>query len=220
MKKLIFSLAFLFSVSVAYAQFHFGGNFSVNFSNELSSYNSGVSVNKEISYLVSLQPKLYWNFNEKMQAGGRIGFAFGRLATGLVETEGADSQTIVNRAVGWTLAPFFGYRLLNWKRVNVWAEANVIVGQFYNTDKKKAASKEWGTRTEYGFQILPVVNIDLTEKLALQLHLGFISLGWYGSRSEYADRIVTTSDWDLHKGGIAGLIQGFSDYGIGIVRTF
>lgn len=37
--------------------------------------------------------------------------------------------------------------------------------------------------------------------------LGIISLGWYGTSSNYADRVVTASSWDVHKGGLAGIAR-------------
>lgn len=220
MKKIIITLLFSLVALSASAQFHFGGQFSINFSNERTSYSSGTIRDKENAYLVNLQPKIYWNINEKMQIGGRVGFAFGRLTTGTIYNTEKEAESIANRAIGWSLSPFYGYRLLNWNKVSVWAEANLFFGQYYNTDKKKATASEWGTLSEYGFQILPVVNIGLTDKLDLQLHLGFISLGWYGTRADYADRIITTSDWDLHKGGFTGVAQGLLDYGIGLVKKF
>lgn len=224
MKKFFFTLLLAFITLSANAQFHFGGQFSINFANEHTDWSNGATDNKEHAYLVNLKPKVYWNIGEKMQVGGRIGFAFGRMATGLVYDEKkSDSEKAVievNRAIGWSVSPFFGYKLLSWKKVGVWAEANAFVGQYYNVNKPQTGSKEWSNQMEYGFQILPVVNIDLTEKLALQLHLGFISLGWYGTRADYPDRVVTTSSWDLHKGGFAGIAQGLADYGIGLVKKF
>lgn len=224
MKKFFFTLLLAFITLSANAQFHFGGQFSINFANEHTDWSNGATDNKEHAYLVNLKPKVYWNIGEKMQVGGRIGFAFGRMATGLVydEKKSDSEKTVieVNRAIGWSVSPFFGYKLLSWKKVGVWAEANAFVGQYYNVNKPQTGSKEWSNQMEYGFQILPVVNIDLTEKLALQLHLGFISLGWYGTRADYPDRVVTTSSWDLHKGGFAGIAQGLADYGIGLVKKF
>lgn len=221
MKKIIITLLLSLVALSASAQFHFGGQFSINFANEHTDYSSGTTDNKEHAYLVNLKPKVYWNIGEKMQVGGRIGFAFGRLTNGVIyESEKKDQTINVNRAVGWSVSPFFGYKLLDWKAVSVWAEANAFIGQYYNVNKPKTGSQEWGTQTEYGFQILPVVNIDLNEKLALQLHLGFISLGWYGTRADYPEKVVTTSTWDLHKGGFAGIAQGLADYGIGLVKKF
>lgn len=221
MRKLFLTLLLAFITLSANAQFHFGGQFSINFANEHTDYSSGATENKEHAYMVNLKPKVYWNLGEKMQVGGRIGFAFGRITNGVIyESEKKDQTVDVDRAIGWSVTPFFGYKLLNWKTISVWAEANAFVGQLYNVNKPQTGSKEWSNQLEYGFQILPVINIDLTEKLALQLHLGFISLGWYGTRSDYPDKVVTASSWDMHKGGFAGVAQGLADYGIGLVRKF
>ncbi len=226
MKKIIFICLLAFVAVSANAQFHFGGSFNINFANEHTDYSSiGYSDDKENAYMIQLKPKFYWNIGERMQVGGRIGFAFGRLNTGMIyDSEKTDKEEdIVNidRAIGWSVSPFFGYKLLEWKIVSVWGEANVFLGQNYNVGKeRKIFFPEWSREMEFGFQILPVVNIDLTEKLALQLHLGFISLGWYGTRSDYPEKVVTTSNWDLHKGGFAGLAQGLADYGIGVVKKF
>ena len=143
------------------------------------------------------------------------------MTTGMIyDSEKKEQAVTVNRALGWSLTPFFGYRLLDWNTVSVWAEANAFVGQYYNVENPNATTNVWGKESEYGFQILPVININLKEKLDLQIHLGFISLGWYGTKEEYANRVVTTSSWDMHKGGFVGLLQGLSDYGISLVRKF
>ena len=84
MKKLLFTFITLFLAVSANAQFHFGGSFSINFDNENTKYSSGSTTNKENAFLINLKPKVYWNLTDKMQVGGRIGFAFGRLNTGTV----------------------------------------------------------------------------------------------------------------------------------------
>lgn len=221
MRKLLFICLFVAVAVSANAQFHLGGQFSINFDNEHTDYASGTVENKEHAFIISLRPKVYWNLNEKMQVGGRVGFAFGRMTNGVIyESEKVDRANTVNRAIGWSISPFFGYKLLNWKAVSVWAEANAFVGQLYNVDKSGQNPEECTKETEYGFQILPVLNIDLTETLALQLHFGFISLGWYGTRCDYPNKVTTTSSWDLHKGGFAGVAKGLADYGIGLVKRF
>lgn len=224
MKKLILTILLVLTALSANAQFHFGGQFNINFSNEHTDYFTGTAYNKEHAFIVSVKPKIYWNIKEKMQVGGRVGVAFGRLTNGVIyeseKKEQEQPEDDVNRALGWSISPFFGYRLIDWKKVSIWAEANVFVGQYYNVDKEGSSTSSWTNQLEYGFQILPVVNIDVTEKLALQLHLGFISLGWYGTRASYPKKTVTTSTWDLHKGGFVGILQGLSDYGIGLVKKF
>lgn len=222
MKRIIISMLFALAALQAGAQFHYGGDFNIRFTNEHTDFaEKGQTADKELAYMVNLRPKVYWNIGEKMQVGTRVGFAFGRLTNGTIYDEKKQEQpNFVNRAIGWSVAPFFGYRVLRWKFLSAWAEGNVFVGQYYNLKKPGKDSTEWINQLEYGFQVIPVVNIDLTEKMALQVHLGILSLGWYGTRSKYNDKVVTTNDWDLHKGGFSGLLQGLTDYGIGIVRTF
>lgn len=221
--KTIFGFMFATISLAANAQFHLGGQFSINYSNEHTSYSSGTSTNKEGTFMINIKPKVYWNIGEKMQAGGRIGIAFGRLDTGLIyDTNNKEEMENIStdRAVGWSFTPFFGYKLLNWKSISVWAEANAFIAQSYNVEKTKKTNSILNNQMEYGFQILPVVNFDITEKLAVQLHLGFISFGWYGTRADYSNKVVTTTSWDLHKGGFAGVLQGLTDYGISVVKTF
>lgn len=221
MKRIVTICVFAILAFQANAQVHLGGQFSINFAKEHTDFSSGAVDDKERAYMVNLKPKLYWNLNEDMQVGGRIGFAFGRLTNGVVfEDKQIDQQNFVNRAIGWSVSPFYSYRVFNWKIVSVWAEANAFVGQYYNVKKQEKDPGEWKNQMEYGFQILPVVSFDLTPEWALQLHLGFLSLGWYGTRANYDDKVVTTSTWDLHKGGFAGILQGLADYGIGLVKTF
>lgn len=221
MKKIFVALLLVFSALSANAQFHLGGQFNIKFDNEHTSFYNGKTTDQERAFQIVLKPKVYWNLNEKMQIGGRVGIGYGRMTTGMIyDSEKKEQAVTVNRALGWSLTPFFGYRLLDWNTVSVWAEANAFVGQYYNVENPNATTNVWGKESEYGFQILPVININLKEKLDLQIHLGFISLGWYGTKEEYANRVVTTSSWDMHKGGFVGLLQGLSDYGISLVRKF
>lgn len=124
MKIVLLSIALLSAALSATAQIHVGGQFCVNFDNEHTVFSdTSESSNKEKAFLVSIKPKVYWNLNEKMQIGGRIGFAFGRLANGTVydkeQKEGEEEQMTVRRAIGWSIAPFYGYKILDWKRISV-----------------------------------------------------------------------------------------------------
>lgn len=223
MKRIIIiTCLFVLGAFQANAQFHFGGDFNVRFVKQHTDFTQQTNVDdKELAFMVNLKPKVYWNIGDKMQVGSRIGFAFGRLTNGTIYDEKKPEQpNFVNRAIGWSLTPFFGYRLFSWKFLSAWAEGNAFIGQYYNMKKPGKDSQEWQNQLEYGFQIIPVVNFDLTEKLALQVHLGILSLGWYGTRSKYNDKVVTTTDWDFHKGGFSGILQGLTDYGVGLVRKF
>ena len=224
MKKLLAATIFLLTAVSAGAQLRLGGSFRINYSKTNTEFSDGGFLSRENEFVVTLNPKVYWNINEKMQVGGRVGFSFGNMFTGYVcdfpDAPSKELEPAVNKGIGWSVSPFFAYRLLQWKFVSIYLEANAAIGQYYNIGEKTLFTDEWSKSTEYGFQLLPVANIDITESLALQLHLGILSLGWYGSTSEYPGKTVHDSVWSIQKGGLDGLIQGFYSYGIGIVKKF
>lgn len=222
MKKFFLILITILLVSSASAQVHFGGNINVNFNKEKGTLKDGAQLYTQNEYQVNLKPKIYWNVNEKLHVGSRLGFAFGRIKTG----EAYDpiyniSAPSIDRAVGWSFNPFCSFKLLKvFKILNIWLEGNAFIGQMYNIADKKDFSDAWSNQLQYGVQVLPVVGIDLNETLSLDLHLGVISLGWAGTYSKYEYGTVSTSALDVRKGGVDGLIQGFRDYGIGITKKF
>lgn len=225
MKRAIFVLSFILLSISAGAQIRFGGSFNVNIDTENTKRNSGTENNKENSFIISLNPKIYWNLSEKVRTGFRVGFAYGTMAaSALLTTEdisaSEDSEAYINRALGWSFSPFFGYKLLSWNFIGIWVEANAIAGQLYNVGAKTFPELEWNKSTQYGVQIVPVIDFDITETLSLQLHLGILSLGYMGETSIYDNKTVSRNVWDFRKGGFDGLIQGLYDYGIGIVKKF
>lgn len=228
MKKLIlFSLLVMMSISAA-AQMHIGGNININIDNEKTTRDSGFSKSKENEFTIKLAPKIYWNLNERFRAGLRVGFSYGQYKGSVSYDEsdiisgllGIPDSTPIDRAIGWGVSPFCGYQVLTLGRFTAWVEANVCVDQQFNITDIVFPELEWKNVLGYGFQILPVVDFHLNETLALQIHFGIISIGWYGSRYNYENKHVTTSHWDIRKGGFDGLLQGFMDYGFGIVRSF
>lgn len=226
MKKLfIVLLAAVIVVPDISAQMRFGGNVNINSSKQTGVNNQYGKKTDQKSFQVVLKPKLYWYLNEKMQIGTRLGFGYGNLTEGIVyDQDPYKDEQEIGKSIGWSLAPYYAYRLLNWKIVSVWLEANAYVGQFYNVSdqqEKILFPEMWARQTEYGFQILPVVGIDITETLTLDLHVGILSLGWAGSTSHYGDGTTSTASYlDIRKGGFDGLVQGLTSYGIGISKKF
>lgn len=202
-------------------KFGYGGNININIDDVWQKYNEnphGLTPDTHSQlFMIEIKPKLGWYINEKMQVGGRIGFAFGNLEMGWDDKD----NPLVGKAVGWSVTPYYSYRLIQWKRLGIWAEAHAGFGQYYNTEaNKKDEKKKWGKKSEYGVQVLPLVDVYLAEGFSLQFHFGIISLGWSGSTEHFADRTEITSSWDLRKGGIDGLFRAFSNFGIGLARRF
>lgn len=226
MKKLLFVLlTATIVVPDISAQMRFGGNININSSKQTGVYDQYGKKTDQKSFQVVVKPKLYWYLNEKMQIGTRLGFGYGNIEEGIFfDQDPYQSEQKIGKSIGWTIAPYYAYRLLNWKIVSVWLEANAYVGQFYNVSDQKERSlfpEMWDRQAEYGFQILPVVGIDITETLTLDLHVGILSLGWSGSTSRYGDGTTSTASYlDIRKGGFDGLVQGLASYGIGISKKF
>lgn len=243
MKRLLFAAMALTLFSVnAGAQamkMKFGGNFNINVDKDIVDYKEkGITDVKSNTFQIVLKPKLYWYINEKMQFGSFIGIGYGNIITDL-SSGGQGQTTIINpdgsttittvpavcngNSLGWTLTPYYGYKLFNLGRIDIWLEASAYFGMYYKVSGdaiKEDVVVDWDRDMTYGIQIMPVVDIALTDQLALQVHAGVLGLGWRGEKRFYADRNETISSFDLHKGGIMGLFQSIGDFGIGIVKRF
>ena len=226
MKKLLLAaLALnLFSVNAGAQamKMKFGGNFNINVDKDIIDYKYGDTATdvKRNTFQIVLKPKLYWYINEKMQFGTFVGIGYGNLITDLANC--GTGQTTGN-SLGWSLTPYFGYKLFNVGVLDIWVEASAYFGSYYKVNggaTSSDASVDWNTDMFYGVQVMPVVDIALTDKLALQIHAGVLGLGWRGEKMFYDDRNETTSSIDFHKGGIMGLFQSIGDFGIGVVKRF
>ena len=218
----------------------FGGNFSINLDRDIIEYDlkDKDSDVRQNTFQMSFLPKFYWYINEKMQFGTFVGLGYGNMATGLTSS-GTGKTTTINpdgtittttqyqvekgKSIGWNLTPYFGYRLLHFEKLDIWAEASAYYGMYHKingggSDLDMATA--WNTKMVYGIQVMPVIDFALTEKLAIQLHAGIIALGWYGEVLLYDNRSETKTSLDLHKGGFTGLLNSISDFGIGIVKRF
>ncbi len=214
----------------------FGGNFSIAYDKNKIDYADGKKSPdiKQDMFQVVVKPKVYWYINEKMQFGASVGIGWGNLSTGLLYDKADEKQTInpdgtitrekpvIDKSIGWTFIPYYSYKLLQYKFVDIWLEGNLYVGEQYKINESHDFTSDysWNQDLYYGFQILPVVDIALTEKLALQIHAGVISFGWSGEKLYYEDRTATLSSIDFHKGGITGLIDSICNFGIGMVHRF
>lgn len=216
MKRLFTIIAVLLFFSMtANAQFKFGGNFSIEF-NDGSNIEESTS-NQSKTFDVSLKPKMYYYFcDRKMYVGGRLKFSYGHLTDERSNITSDQDKAKTSKSIGWGLNPFYAYKIINWGWMSVWVEGNIGFDRYYNIDGGTSALSTWNNKTNFGAQILPVLDINLTDKLSAQLHLGLLSLGWDTTITQYTDKVTTRSAGHFRKGGIVGLVEGIVDYGIGI----
>ena len=223
----------------------FGGNFNVNVDKDVIDYKVGDFQSDEVrnTFQVVLKPKLYWYINEKMQFGAFFGIGYGNIISDL-SNGGLGQTTVINpdgswtittvpvkssgNSLGWSFTPYYGYKLFNLGRIDIWVEASAYFGMYYKVSgDDEAKSKEdpsviytWNNDMFYGVQVMPVVDVALTDQLALQIHAGVFGLGWKVERISCDSYTETTSSIDFHKGGIMGLFQSIGDFGIGVVKRF
>ena len=185
MKRVLFELILTSLLSltglVANAQKPYvGGSFNLSASDSRFS-NSG-SFQSHFNFGVA--PDFGWKFKENLAAGFRPTFGFLRMTS-------AGNQETRSTSVG--LNPYVRYRVLDFHRFGLWAEAdaNVNFKQEWSLYDKTTVSK---TRTySQGLQALPVLTYQLTKHISLETRLNICSFGLTSSHAEYNDNSTSSS---------------------------
>lgn len=185
MKKVLFELILTSVLSltglVANAQKPYvGGSFNLSASDSHLS-NSGSFQNH---FNVCVAPDFGWKFKENLAAGFRPTFGFLRM------TSHGNQET---RSTSVGLNPYIRYRVLDYHRFGLWAEADASVNfkQEWSLYDKTTVSK---TRTySQGLQALPVLTYQLTKHISLETRLNICSFGLTSSHAEYNDNSSSSS---------------------------
>ena len=185
MKKVLFELILTSLLSltglVANAQKPYvGGSFNLSASDSHLS-NSGSFQNH---FNLSVAPDFGWKFKENLAAGFRPTFGFLRM------TSHGNQET---RSTSVGLNPYIRYRVLDYHRFGLWAEAdaNVNFKQEWSLYDKTTVSK---SRTvSQGLQALPVLTYQLTKHISLETRLNICSFGLTSSHAEYNDNSSSSS---------------------------
>lgn len=185
MKKVLFELILTSVLSltglVANAQKPYvGGSFNLSASDSHLS-NSGSFQNH---FNVGVAPDFGWKFKENLAAGFRPTFGFLRM------TSHGNQET---RSTSVGLNPYIRYRVLDYHRFGLWAEADASVNfkQEWSLYDKTTVSK---TRTySQGLQALPVLTYQLTKHISLETRLNICSFGLTSSHAEYNDNSSSNS---------------------------
>ena len=179
MKKVLFELILTFALSltglVANAQKPYvGGSFNLSASDSHFS-NSGPYQNH---FDLRIAPDFGWKFKENLAAGFRPTFGFLRMTS-------RGNQETRTTSVG--LNPYIRYRVLDFHRFGLWAEAdaNVNFSQQWNLNDGTTISK---TRTSsQGIDVLPVLTYQLTKHISLETRLDICSFGLTSSQADSYD---------------------------------
>ena len=244
-KKILVSFVMLVLFAVnAGAQamkMHFGGNFAIQYYKDNNVFDSSLKTpdNTYTAFQIVLKPRLYWYINEKMQFGAYFGVGYGNLVSGIANNDngqqpatfdtesGMSSQSPssmkdIGKSLGWCFTPFFSYRALELGRLSLWVEGSIYYGMYNKVSKgnSEPVLQAWNRKENFGILAMPVIQIDITEKLGIQFHAGVLSLGWEGEYLHYNDRNEYVSFIDAHKGDLLGFLRSLGDFGVGVVQRF
>lgn len=125
---------------------------------------------------------------------------------------------------GMGLAPYFRYRLLDYKRLGIWAEGVASLG-FYNDWYH---SKKNHSTINYELRLLPVLTFSLNSHLLLESRVNLCSFGLTGSATRAADwddKGYRYSDWDRSasfgmSASTKDFIYALGDISIGFIYLF
>ena len=179
MKKVFYELILtsILSLSCLVAnaqQTYVGGSFNLSASNSHAS-NTGTL---QSHFNFSVAPDFGWKFKENLAAGFRPTFGFLSMKTG------SDQET---RTTSVGLNPYVRYRVVEFHRFGLWAEADAHVSfrQEWNLYDRTTVSK---TRTySQGIDILPVLTYQLTNHISLETRLNICSFGLTSSHADSYD---------------------------------
>lgn len=179
MKKVLFELILTSILSltglVANAQKPYvGGSFNLSASD--SHFSNSGSYQNQFNFRVA--PDFGWRLKENLAAGFRPTFGFLRMTTR------GDQET---RTVSVGLNPYVRYRVVEFNRFGLWAEAdaNVNFSQQWNLNDGTTISK---TRTySQGIDVLPVLTYQLTKHISLETRLNICSFGLASSHTDSYD---------------------------------
>jgi len=193
MKKFFFIVAaaagLLFAAQTASAQLYFGGSLGLTTTTARQpvAANPGQFVNTS-GASIRFVPEVGYRINDRMAAGGRIGYGTGAAAFGDLDPNDAGFQTAINEmnqdlnnassiTTSFTFAPYFRYYIFDGRRFSFFAEAVVCYGSMVN--KAKDAAGVWqdgGSLSLFEIGAKPGFSINFDNHFCIIGHLGFLGL--------------------------------------------
>jgi len=229
MKKFLIIALMALSQS-AYAQFFTGLAFDVNWANDGRHTEKSGDQKLNNSYGGTISPQFGYQFNDKLMAGARVNFVFNKSYFTEEDEKTLKTEKYVSSSIGWDIAPFCRYKILelgqdNW--FSVWADVHGYFGRMYpkSVEEKGYIYKDFNKKLVYGIQAMPAVGIRLNEKSTIFINIAIISLAYAGSCTETNEGSEYTNKILLFTGKISGTFQAMQTDGLyafkfGIVRKF
>lgn len=231
MKKLFVAALLAIMSFSANAQFYGGMAFDINYSGDSDKpANSSSALKGTETYGIALSPQFAYAFSEKSMAGVAINFDWtqNRENSNIIDelTGATTTATDITKTMGWSVAPFYRYKLMDVWKFGVWADLHAFYGMKYPSDAPGFLAPSYKKAAAYGVQLCPMVSIPVNDKMSVNLHVSILSLGWAGSATYNKDNSVSyTSTARLFSGKITGVLNslvtsGWYGFKISMLRKF
>jgi outer membrane protein len=188
---LIVILFSLISISLN-AQVFVGGNVRFNTSGHKSD-NGASTTSKGSGYNLDIMPNAGKFLSEKLA----IGIALNLSLSG--NTSGVTTETILkSSSIGVT--PFLRYYGLKWNKLSLYGQASTGFSLSNSTSKTGGVSNDGPKTTRLFIFFDPGISYDVSEKLALEASLNFLSLGYNYNISKSGNSTDNSSSFNIGGG--------------------
>jgi hypothetical protein len=181
---------------------------------------SGTSVfhSSRISFTVS--PLVGYWLNDKFAVGAKIDVTETLTRRTLFDSDYQKERKYERKEPEWGFSVFGRYKLLGKEKFSLLLESKI--GMSGHSIKDKMEENVWKpeTTSTIGFEVLPVITYDLTEKFSLITTFDFLSLGLYSSTEKDGDngRKVKTNSFGFN--AQSTIFKDLSNIKIGFIYKF
>jgi len=148
-----------------------GGGFSFNSGNNKTE-EFGTDTRKMSNYNFSLSPEAGLFLSEKAAIGLELGFS-------LHGSSSVNATETTTKASSFGINPFVRYYALKWNKFSLYGEAKAGLSFSGSSRTTAGITDEEPDETRISLNVFPGLSYDISEKLALETSLNFLSLGYY-----------------------------------------
>ncbi len=183
MKKIIFTLALVSFAMMSQAQIFVGGQVGFDSEKVKDDYKNST---------LTIAPTIGYQFSEKFAAGVRINFSSYKE----VDFKFQNDDDLITKTSAFGAELFAQYTFLSFGKFSVYADASVGFISGKQKGELGSQKEDMAKISGFGFDVIPVLAYNLTEKITLLANLNFLGLGFISSTVEdlqFDDKTVTNN---------------------------
>ena len=177
MKRVASILILLASIAaVAKSQFFVEGSFDAGFNSSRYLYLYHSDTDTPSNIFLNISPLTGYQLNDKISAGAKASVVRRKEKKMGPDPDTGNEVEWELRTPEWNLAVFCRYKIMGKKKFSFLVESSIFIGGNNFIEKKGAIIHREETQSSIGFNMLPLVTCDLTEKFSLIAKCEFLSL--------------------------------------------